>query len=750
MEYNYNYNEFLLDLDKSNNKTIYARITALTFDERPIETIEGKVTGGSINIDGASSLRRTCSITMVALDQYHNNFYMGLNTKFKLEIGVENNIDASKPKIIWFKQGIYIITSFNTSHSTNNFTISLSGKDKMVLLNGEVGGSLFASVDFGTIEEEINGNWIIRKIPIYDIIKNAVHVYAGEPFHNIIINDLDTCGIELLEYRYDTPMYLYRKYKEDTVESVYSNVMLENNVKQWYFDSDEDIAQPASLKDIPNSHLDMLVDPLTGSVDASPVYLDSERVNKCLMAKIEYGQTAGYRTTDLVYAGDLIGNIGESLTSILDKIRNMLTEFEYFYNVDGQFVFQKKKSFIQTMWTSTGNDQYMSEATAFASNYIYKFFNNMLITAFNNNPNLLNLRNDFSIWGERESVSGAKIPIHLRYVIDEKPVRYTTIKVDDDDLKEYNEKYGTSLKGQNSKMYDIENWDWREIIYQMAIDYFKYNHLDDFELRLIQANPDIYPSGRTGYENYYTDIQGFWRQLYNPELDKQIEAVEASIDDISGKIDEETNSVEKKKLEQEKKNLEQKKKDLEDERENYFYDVDKNDDKKKFWHKNVYAQPYLLNFWFDFLDTSYDFEMAKYSVKAIGSRPKSINDTNIKAIYFRDTPDIIFVKKLSKEDQLPGFRYIQIGDYEGMFSISAQGKSAKDKLDELLYQHSYCIESINITSIPVYYLEPNTRIYVEDKKTNLQGDYIISKITIPLTYNGTMSITATKAAENII
>jgi hypothetical protein len=39
-----------------------------------------------------------------------------------------------------------------------------------------------------------------------------------------------------------------------------------------------------------------------------------------------------------------------------------------------------------------------------------------------------------------------------------------------------------------------------------------------------------------------------------------------------------------------------------------------------------------------------------------------------------------------------------------MFSISAQGKSAKDRLDELIYQHGYCIESATITSIPIYYL----------------------------------------------
>jgi hypothetical protein len=83
-----------------------------------------------------------------------------------------------------------------------------------------------------------------------------------------------------------------------------------------------------------------------------------------------------------------------------------------------------------------------------------------------------------------------------------------------------------------------------------------------------------------------------------------------------------------------------------------------------------------------------------------------------------------------------------------MFSISSQGKGAKDKLDELIYQHGYCIESATITTIPIYHLEPNTRIYLYDDQVGLDGDYIVSKFTVPLTYNGTMQITATKAAEN--
>ena len=45
---------------------IYAKIISLDFYENPIESIEGKVTGGNINIDGNSSVRRSCSLTLVS------------------------------------------------------------------------------------------------------------------------------------------------------------------------------------------------------------------------------------------------------------------------------------------------------------------------------------------------------------------------------------------------------------------------------------------------------------------------------------------------------------------------------------------------------------------------------------------------------------------------------------------------------------------------------------------------------------
>jgi hypothetical protein len=41
--------------------------------------------------------------------------------------------------------------------------------------------------------------------------------------------------------------------------------------------------------------------------------------------------------------------------------------------------------------------------------------------------------------------------------------------------------------------------DWREVIYNMALDYYKYGHLDNFEMKVANANPR-YSHGVTGYE----------------------------------------------------------------------------------------------------------------------------------------------------------------------------------------------------------------------------------------------------------
>jgi hypothetical protein len=100
----------------------------------------------------------------------------------------------------------------------------------------------------------------------------------------------------------------------------------------------------------------------------------------------------------------------------------------------------------------------------------------------------------------------------------------------------------------------------------------------------------------------------------------------------------------------------------------YISDID---GERKYWNKYVYENPSLLNFWIDFLDT--EGELNQFSVKVIGNRSKVINDKNVKAIYFRDTPEVIFVTQNEPIDYIGGYRYIQVNDlyYDSMFSISS-------------------------------------------------------------------------------
>ena len=763
--------EFLRKLDSLHEREIYARIELLTFDELPIETIEGKITTGSINIDGNSAVRRSCSLTMVTNDQMYKQYMWGLKTKFNLAIGLKNTIDSNYPDIIWFNEGIYLITSFNTSYSANNYSISIQGKDKMCLLNGDLGGHLPASIDFGQ-EEVIKYNYITQnddfsysanhycyivsseseakkhnnyyiatnngskiyyvldesenktdnrtyyyrerildlvKLPIKTIIKKALMVYGKELEQNIVINDLDEYGYELLQNKCDADMYFFREVETGRI----INVVIGDNLPNLY---DPDTKGQIPLDD------DFKFDQLDSykllgkDNDVTQIILNVESTNPTIytIAKKSYGEPVGYRVCDLVYAGELISNVGETLTSVLDKIKSMLSCFEYFYDVDGRFIFQRKKFYDFKSWNNiisqkSEDDSYI-EPAVYASSYVYSFKDNQIITQFANNPQINGLRNDFSIWGQRQTTSGEELPIHMRYAIDTKPVQYTTITVSQEDINRYktltydNEIFETmnpQVVQETFKAYpedgDADNiiyCDWREIIYRMAVDYYQYNYGDDFLHKVAQANPTLYPTGVTGYETYYVDIFSFWRQIYDFE--------------------------------------------------------------NRDYYDNVKQYPENLDFWFDFIGEN-NSDISKYSVKLIGDRTKAINDTNIKVISYRDVPEVLFLNQSDYdkivENNYPeetGYIWVNVPkNYDNYFSISSMGKSAVDEMEDLLQTTAYCTESSTITSLPIYYLEPNTRIYIEDKKSGVEGEYLVNKLTIPLSYNGTMSISATKAISKV-
>lgn len=1010
--------QFLHALDAKRNRVTYARITSLTLDNLPVERIEGVFTGGSISIDGSSAVRRICNLTMTTKNLNMNNIYWGLTTRVKIEIGLENNLVEYKniyPEIIWFPLGVYIITDFKTSNQVNSYTITLSGKDKMCLLNGDVGGNFNAETDCGTVDwqDPKTGEWNLKsKLTISQIIYNLVHEYAQESDDCIIIKDIEK-GLEILRNnsqnniyiveRIDTQEYVSVLYKEsldttsasgitladDTPED-YSNLSYiqfepDEKEKTYYFMEDMDYSKPITLQDgsivIENGtyaegsivnfnnveYIDNFIfKPTTNEDDIGLIttdpyaistklcYYDNKELIYCVVLKIAPQEDAGYKMLDIFYPDELIAAPGETVVSILDKIVKAFGVYEYFYDLEGRFVFQAKETYVNTAWNAIvkrDDETYIDPSQV--NKYVqYNFEGSNLTTAYQNSPNMGNIKNDYTVWGKKKNSSNRDIPIHMRYAIDIKPYFYksftgdvyvTTKEYYDLFIKEIEEsqssyrkhplpdtlqktdpvswwhiqdwydcylditgEYPTkSLKnyqradatGFTGKLYfpsidnpsliistaqrpsnpaDVEpkveyigtspvfifdmigdfpvgsennhsaafmhrfngcghslQWflekantqnynsyiyqpiipvdaiqqqlddaaitkaemingnrlhivDWREIIFQMAKDYYQHHLEDDFSIRLRDNNIirsldlNLCPKGRTGYEQYYHDIEGFWRTLYLPPYDN-LSRIFTTLDayDITD-IDAYYNDS--SVMEIVNKNLVladdtiNKEKLIENLKYNYLY-----------WNKKVFSDPATLYFWFDFFNAE-SLGLGPFSVPAIGARPKVINNDKVKSIIYKGIPNIVFSATDEEYEEakknFPGYEHFQMGGTEDkpglvtyakdvlikrsgidtassdeveitttynfqLLTRSNRSITAQEEIDDALYNYSYCNETVTINTVPIYYLEPNTIISAKDEQRVVNGYYIMNKITIPLTYNGTTSITAIKVPERI-
>jgi hypothetical protein len=208
---------FLKQLYNETHRVTYIKITSFAFSGAPMETLEGVVTGGSINLDRKSAVRRSLSVTMVAnIDQFNiiSRAQWSLETKIKVWIGLKNTIDiVNYPEIVYFPMGEYYLTSFNSNITNTSVTISLSGKDKMSLLNGDMGGTFTAlTTDLGMCNILDDRGRLVNteKRTIKQIIVDLVHTFGREPYHNITINDIENNGMELLEYNGTEPLYIFK------------------------------------------------------------------------------------------------------------------------------------------------------------------------------------------------------------------------------------------------------------------------------------------------------------------------------------------------------------------------------------------------------------------------------------------------------------------------------------------------------------------------------------------------------------
>ena len=368
--------KFLSMLDEMRIKKHYAKITVLSFvDEKPLREIQGIATAGSVTVNGQAALRRTISLTVSGIENENdiNNIenIISINKKVKIEVGLENPFEDYKyyGDIIWFPLGTYVINQATTSTTASSANISISGKDKMCMLDGTCGGTLPSAVTFHeTQHEDDNGDIFIEQVPIFTIIKECVTHFGKEPEQNVIINDVDMTAKLSTKYVGQNPIWFSKDYK--------SFVISENAPEDENF----------------------------------------------LQHKFVYGQDVGYQETDFTYPGELVFSAGDTVTSVLDKIIESLGNYEYFYDLDGHFIFQQKKNYLNYYYTPITqiNDNYYIKAFS-DSKYYYTFIDAKDALSYYNSPKYENIKNDFIVWGDKTNANGVTKTIQYHLAIDEKP-----------------------------------------------------------------------------------------------------------------------------------------------------------------------------------------------------------------------------------------------------------------------------------------------------------------------------------------
>lgn len=380
MKRNYVYlndSDFLEKINSDRQQTQYVKITLLDWEENPIEEIQGLTTGGSINLNGDSAVRRTCNLSMYVYKENYMritdpNNMISINKKVFLEVGLKNNTDKyTDYDIIWQPQGIYVITACGTSHSTSGITLNINLQDKMCLLNGTCGGVLPSSIQFDrydTIDE--SGAYVTLRPTIVQIIRELVNHWGNEQLGKIIIKDIDERIKCAMRWIGDTPIYTY------------------SDEGQYDMTTNKSIAEQYAY------------------------------------TEYNWGEDVGYIFTDFTYPGDLIANPGDTICTILDKIKSTLGNYEYFYDVDGNFHFQEIKNYLNITQATTDlnnmhNEQYLVDISK--GQNVYNFKDSKLFTSYSNSPNYSNIKNDYVVWGIRQNTEGIKVPIRYHLAIDSKP-----------------------------------------------------------------------------------------------------------------------------------------------------------------------------------------------------------------------------------------------------------------------------------------------------------------------------------------
>lgn len=625
-------------LDEMPIRTLHLKIIVLDFQERPIKEIQGMSQSGNISINGSAAMRRTINLSMFALKENSNledlNNLIALNKKIKVSVGYQSPIDFVDETIIWFECGTYVISSASVSISTTGATINITAKDKMVQLDGSIGGIFPASVTFHEYEQLYADNTSEKIRPtIYQIIREAVHTYGQIPYEKIKIFDLNSKQLTLVKYQGNSKLGFKLDY--------------------------------SSFKEI-----------------------DNYDVNYPLI--YEQGTDIGYLESDFIYPGELVFAAGETVTALLDKIVQTLGNYEYYFAINGDFIFQEKKNYIYNEVVSFWDILNTNYLKAYPEEWYTEIFNDTKATiSLNNNPKYDNIKNDFIVWGKKEKGNGITVDIRYHLMVETKPVlnlcKQYLYKIQEEGLTYY--QVSPELVSNTSwVLIGKPCLEWREELYRDALIRSAFGETDGFcDAELLEEWRKLYDT----MTDYATKIQsGYW-DGWNYNLLQDPGAITYWLDflDTSSYLSQYNVSAIGRRSK-----------------------IEKND-KCSYLFKN--AVPEVL----------------------FATQPLSLEE---KVEFIERYEDKGYSICFSSEDFI-----------NNKLSISSTGISAYEIIQNLLYTHLVYNSSITINCLPKFYLEPNTLIYLKNLENNIQGRFVINQMTLPLDYKGTMQIQATQALPQI-
>lgn len=745
---------FLSKIDDIINQKQYVKITLLNWHEQPIKEIQGTLTSGTLTKDGSSSVRRTCQLsTTVNSGEYdldNSEMDFAINKKIFIEIGIENATDEyPEYPILWFPQGVFFISSFGISTSSSSaVSINLSLKDKMCGLNGEVGGTFPAVTVLDEMDtQNAAGAYVTKKVLVYNIIQEVVHHYGGEDLNNIVIEDVPLRVKQVMKWTGSNPLYLTPNQQDGY---------------KWY--------KPSMEK------------PETGTG----------------IIQIQNGTDAGYIYADFIYTSELTANLGESVCSVLDKIKNYLGNYEYFYDEFGVFHFREIKNYLNTtqakiLLDDMKKNNYLVETTTGKS--IFAFDNKTNLVSLSASPKYENIKNDYVVQGVRSGTdSNAKVDVRYHLAIDRKPQLHTYYDVllyleNDTNLTKacFPLKVATESNlptpGNFNIIYRVNDTNrfvyWEDKVYKdvKGVAYYPanekaQNQTSQQSVVMTVANAETQESESETKEdkdkiNPPTVVAGGyvvkdWRtELYLQGLLAKNNGTDAGA--YYAKLQSNYSIAEKDTswMKDVLVSAQQERIDT----DFYFEELD------AFWpqiydlekqqfigfeaDKSLYTSSLTDgNYYLDFIDP-YTSGLGQYAVSNIGRRTDAVSSNDVNCLFAPEIPDIVFLNTESDNFQqekeecvIKGQPYTQVrGEMYYAFAIGGYKNAAYDQIKYELYLHTNYQQTLSLTARPAFYLEPNVRCTVNDNTTNTYGDYVVQNISLPLGAGNNMSVSANQCLE---